>query len=82
MDRKYKVLDIQKWRFSAFLSKNRRIPALSAIILAEYGHFQHLQHDSVISAVMSLMSFSGPYAAICKIVPDICHLQPVVNIAF
>ena len=59
MDRKYKVLDIQKWRFQAFLNKNRRIPALSSIILAEYGHFQHLQHDSAISAVMSLISFSG-----------------------
>ena len=59
MDRKYKVLDIQKWRFPAFLSKNRRILALLVIILAEYRHFRHLQHDSVIFAVTSLIPFSG-----------------------
>ena len=57
MDRKYKVLDIQIWRFTVFLSKISDNLVLSAIIIAEYGHFQH---DSVISAVMSsLISFSG-----------------------
>ena len=56
MDRKYKVLDIQKWRFGVFLAKYRKNLMLSAIIIAEYGHFQHY---SVIFAVMSLRSFSG-----------------------
>ena len=57
MDRKYKVLDIQKWHFGVFLAKYRKNLMLLAIIIAEYGHFQH---DSVISAVMSsLISFSG-----------------------
>jgi len=39
MDRKYKVLAMQKQRFLVFWCINQRNIILFAIILAEYGHF-------------------------------------------